>query len=199
MRKPFKEDYKPDYQKWENIWRSEGKVGIFKSTIIVYCAMIILIRLPYIAYIYFFEPYTWGEFGVSDVFFSFTFFVGTILAGFILGVTNFFGEKVDYYMRQAEQEANKRYEQDLDRYYFYQNAEDEEFERKTTRELKRKRAIGEVDNERLLYLYGNMASIQNRSNERVYQLYENALNSLNHNDLNNLERQLDALEKALME
>lgn len=147
----------------------------------------------------FYEP--WSDFSFkNDILFSFGFYFKCFLFSIFINFLARFDKTLvnkDKYKALAEQEAEQRYQDDLDRWYHYQNAEDEVDDRRLAREIKRKRALSQVDNEQLLDMYGRLSTIQYQTNQQAYLFYQEAQNALARGRTYELENSLDDLERAL--
>ena len=176
MQKPYRGDYKPDYEKW----------GI-KKTSFFSCYLVILFLGFIVALIF------------DLKFFSSGFHIICLIISFIIYILNI---KADDELEQkarnnAENEAEQRYQEDLDRYYHWLNSQDELSDRNLARKIKEKRALSQVDNEQLLGMYGQLQAIQNQTNQQAYLFYQEAQNALARGRTYELENSLDDLERAL--
>lgn len=201
MQKPYRGDYKPDYEKWREIRKVKSS-----SIFVILLRWIVFIALIGFIGSYFFDKpnfeyyYDFWEHSIpiedEDYWFSLIFF--TIISKIIGVVIAFIRNKNDTsYVRLAENEAEQRYQEDLDRYYHYLNAEDEVEDRRLARDLKRKRAMGQIDDERLIYQYGQLQAIQYQTNQQAVAFFQQAQQALSYGRTNDFNHSLDQLEQAL--
>lgn len=181
MQKPYRGDYKPDYEKWKT-----NKESFF----VTYLSMSFF---AFIIGIFFDFSFDWSPFGIKFHIFC---LIATILYYIFVENPNY-DRKVKESRIKAENEAERRYQEDMDRWYHYQNAEDEVDDRRLAREIKRKRALSQIDNEQLLDMYGRLSTIQYQTNQQAYLFYQEAQNALARGRTYELENSLDDLERAL--
>jgi hypothetical protein len=201
MQKPYRGDYKPNYEKWKAICKVKSS-SIF---VILLRWIVIVAFITFISSYFFDEPnfeyqYDFWKHSVAigDEDYWFLIIVFTVISKVIGIFISFIENKNDTtYREYAENEAEQRYQEDLDRWYHYQNAEDEVDDRRLAREIKRKRALSQVDNEQLLDMYGRLSTIQYQTNQQAYLFYQEAQNALARGRTYELENSLDDLERAL--
>lgn len=194
MQKPYRGDYKPDYEKWKNVGIKEDKLGIVGWFIVTTIGGYWILPLLFL----FLD--LWDKFSFKDdIFCNGYFYAGSFLFGILFRIFDSFSKNYDKNLarKRAEDEAERRYQEDLDRWYHYQNAEDEVDDRRLAREIKRKRALSQVDNEQLLDMYGRLSTIQYQTNQQAYLFYQEAQNALARGRTYELENSLDDLERAL--
>lgn len=194
MQKPYRGDYKPDYEKWKNVGIKEAKLGIvgwfIGATIGGYLVLPLL----------FFIVGLWEKFSFKDdIFFNGYFYIGSFLFGILFRVFDSFSKNYDENLarKRAEDEAEQRYQEDFGRWYHYQDAEDEVEDRKLARDLKRKRAMGQIDDERLIYQYSQLQAIQYQTNQQAVEFFQQAQQALRYDRKSDLDYSLDQLERAL--
>lgn len=199
MQKPYRGDYKPDYEKWKK--RCELKSS--SILVIMFRWVFILAVIGFIGSYFFDKPnFNYYNFwkdsvAIGDIDYWKLLIFLTIVSKIIgIGIVSFENEDDSKYRQYAENEAEQCYQEDLDRYYHYLNAQDEIEDRKLARELKRKRAFNELDNESLIYQYSQLQAIQNQSNQQAYLFFLEAQKALRNNQRSLVEDALDELEKA---
>lgn len=188
MQKPYRGDYVGDVDKWERYLKNQ-RVSVSWGGWLFCCALI-----PAIVY-----DYT----SPSDVFFSSFFIFGffticwCICWKILLHISLIFWG-IDYEAnRLAENEAEKRYEEDMRKYNHILSSQDEEYDRQTAREIKRRRSLGQLSNEIALAQYQQLAAIQNSHNQQLLQFIQSATLALQNNNASALESSLNALEREL--
>lgn len=201
MQKPYRGDYKPNYEKWKAICKVKSS-----SIFVILLRWIVFIALIGFLGSYFFDKpnfeyyYDFWEHSIpiEDENYWFSLIFLTVISK-VIGVVIAFNKNKNNttYRQYAENEAERRYQEDLDRWYHYQNAEDEVDDRRLAREIKRKRALSQVDNEQLLDMYGRLFTIQYQTNQQAYLFYQEAQNALARGRTYELENSLNDLERAL--
>lgn len=111
-------------------------------------------------------------------------------------IASFQNEEDTTYIQYAENEAEERYQEDLDRWHHYLDAEDEIADRQLAREIKRMRASGQVSLEQLVDMYGKLSAIQNQTNQSACLIHQEAQRALHNGRRNDTENALDQLEKV---
>lgn len=194
MQKPYRGDYKPDYEKWKNVGIKEAKFTIVEW-------FVIFIIIGFLANpLLFFMLDSWETFNFKKaVLFNGDFYIASFLCAIIFRVLASFSKNYDENLarQRAENEAEQRYQEDLDRWYHYQDTEDEVEDRKLARDLKRKRAMGQIDDERLIYQYSQLQAIQYQTNQQALEFFQQAQQALRYDRKSDLDYSLDQLERAL--
>lgn len=187
MKKPYRGDYKPDYEKWKNKVTREAKEGM--SVLLFF---VVLFGFSYLflvfgfSLIYFVVPIFYDSLLIKQ--FTLYKFISYFLFNkwFILFVccVLFFVSKLlfkielqenEYLWRKsAEEEAEKRYQEDLDRYEHYWETKYEE----AIRQANIDSTVKGISNEELLRTYDRLAEINNQVNERNFALFNQARQAL---------------------
>lgn len=75
--------------------------------------------------------------------------------------------------------------------------QDRKSDRELAMELKRKRALGQIDDERLIYQYSQLQAIQYQTNQQAVEFFQQAQQALRYDRKSDLDYSLDQLERAL--
>lgn len=154
MEKPYRPDYRPDYEKWKKIFDMECDKGWN-------WAILIAIVIDFVIFYYF---------DVSLIYvLLFHFLIMLIFAIFKINFHNYIDWKYE-----AEKEVDERFQADLDRYNHWLQSQDEIYDVETRRKLRRDKAMREQSDEASLRFYRQMAEEQNIQNELVLSLLERA-------------------------
>lgn len=234
MKKPYKGDYKPDYDYWKKIHTDNeikkiSPASYFEGFFIILVSWVLLCVISFAGLFslwVIFEGGGWNIFKDKTFFFKnfflffqtlffnryfiyfiiasiiFTFFCANSAANEVTKERNNqcisnINNNPQIYKKLAEDDAERKYQEDLDRWYHYQDAEDEVEDRKLARDLKKRRAMGQIDDERLIYQYSQLQAIQNHSNQQAVEFFQQAQQALRYDRKSDLDYSLDQLERAL--
>ena len=189
MEKPYRPDYRPDYDKWERICREERKECSLMSCLIWW-------NIIFVGILWFenlLSRYDFTTF-LATCFFAFCWFI-TLKIILTISLLIF---PIDEKARQyAENEASNAYNADLDRYNHRLEAEDERYERQVMREIKGMRMRGEIEDEIALRRYSYLQTIQNSHNQQLIEVFNSAIEASNSGNYKSLSNNLRQLEREL--
>lgn len=175
MQKPYRGDYKPDYEKWNKIGLDEERWSLFEWFLL--CVFFFSTIFTSGSFLFdFYEP--WSDFSFkNDILFSFGFyfkcFLFSIFINFLARFDKILVNK-DKYKALAEQEAEQNYQNDMDRYEHYWATKYEEAIRQANIDA----TVRGISNEELLRTYVRLAEINNQVNERNFALFNQARQAL---------------------
>lgn len=158
MQKPYRGDYKPDYEKWKT-----NKESFF----VIYLGMSFF---AFIIGIFFDFRFDWSPFGIK---FHICCLIATILYYIFVENPNY-DRKVKESRIKSENEAERRYQEDMDRYEHYWATKYEEAIRQANIDA----TVRGISNEELLGIYVRLAEINNQVNERNFALFNQARQAL---------------------
>ena len=187
MEKPYRPDYRPDYDKWERICRDERfeNCGAF----IVAVGFLGTLRIWYVC------------FDTSLLVACFYVFCLVIVLGIVFIIIykiSLLISPINGKARQcAEDEAEDAYNADMRRYTHGLEAEDERYERQVMREIKGMRMRGEIEDEIALRRYSYLQTIQNSQNQQLIEALNRAIQASNSGNYTGLSNNLKQLEREL--
>lgn len=195
MKKPYRGDYKPDYEKWKNKVTSEAEKYYDNNPMVFLFLFVLLFIVGYLlmiassSLIFFVLPifydsvlikqFTWYKF-ISYFLFNKWFVLFFVI--FIFFSTKKMKRSIaletakneDLWRNLAEEEAEQRYQEDLDRYEHYWETKYEEAIRQANIDA----TVKGISNEELLRTYVRLAEINNQVNERNFALFNQARQAL---------------------
>ena len=192
MEKPYRPDYRPNYDKWERICRAERKERIECSLMscVIWVNIIVVAKL-------------WLDNDLSR--YNFAAFLIVCFPAFcsfialkIISMISLLIFPIDKKARQcAENEAENAYNADMARYTHGLKAEDERYERQVMREIKGMRMRGEIENKIALRRYSYLQTIQNSQNQQLIKVLNRAIQASNSGNYTDLSNNLKQLEREL--
>lgn len=193
MEKPYRPDYRPDYDKWERICRAERKKCSLMSCLILWNIWFVGILWSYNFWFDKDLSYDFSTFLVVCLFAFCWFIVLKIILMISLLIF-----PIDGKARQcAEDEAEDAYNADMRRYTHGLEAEDERYERQVMREIKGMRMRGEIEDEIALRRYSYLQTIQNSQNQQLIEVLNRAIQASNSGNYTGLSNNLKQLEREL--
>lgn len=195
MKKPYRPDYKPNYDKFLEMAREkESPIFWSLSTIIKFIVTIRLLGGALIETLFneknFFES-------IFNEIFKEQFYIQTLIlvAGLYYGCKKAKDELVQQCKEEAEKEADERFQADLDRYNHWLQSQDELYDIETQRRLRRAKAMREQSDEAALNFYRQIVEEQNIQNQRIISLLNQATQAANIGNSSALKSSLDDLDR----
>lgn len=170
MQKPYRGDYKPDYEKW---MKKEGVIEKM-SLPIAFCGLYFFCATQLVLGSFFFDLYVdWNEFNFEEhVLTNIYLYIIPIIIMLLGNYQN--NDDMMKAREKAENEAEELFQEAMARYEHYWETKYEEAIRQATIDA----AVKGINNEELLKIYVRLAEINNQVNEKNFALFNRAKQAL---------------------
>lgn len=177
MKKPYREDFPVDYEKYRTKAMRDRRSAIIQ-----------------ICFFGWLSSYFWVSMDGSN---NAILFVVLCLGLMSLGSALIQFKNTFNWKYNAQYEASCQYQDAENQYKRYIQQIEEEHDLETARMIRRKRALNEIDNESAINAYAQLSMIQNSQNKQLFELIQETIKFAQRNDYKKLDTGLDQIEQLL--